>query len=81
MPFVGAGFKKVEALVGPWLEDEIYHLPGQAGETSLAVGAKGVAIWRKATNQTTAVIDATGEVLTDYGNRGDGSMKRLSPKV
>lgn len=79
MPIVGEGFRKAEPWVGPWQEDEIFHLPGQDGETSLAVGARGIAIWRRKDNRTVAVQDLAsgGRVLDDYGNAGDGHLGML----
>jgi hypothetical protein len=76
MPQVGVGFNKFSNLIGPWTEDEIYHSIGSDQETSLAVGAKGFATWRKKTNQTIAVCD-NGEVYSDEGNQGDGSLVKL----
>jgi hypothetical protein len=66
-PVVGEGFRKAEALVGGFVENEIWHLPGTDGKTSLAVGARGYAVWRARTNRTIAVID-DGTVWADGGN-------------
>lgn len=76
MPRVGEGFQKATALVGRWLEDETYHWPGTDREVSLAVGERGYATWRRRTNQTVVVLD-DGSIWTDFGNRGDGRLKRV----
>ena len=73
---VGEGFKKVEHLVGPWLEGQVYHWPGSSHEVSMAVGQHGVAVWYKLRNETYAML-ATGEVYADMGNYGDSYLKRI----
>lgn len=69
VPTVGEGFQKVEGLVGPWREDELWHGAGSEHETSLAIGERGYAIWRKRTNRTVAVLD-DGRIMADDGNAG-----------
>lgn len=78
MPVVGEGFRKCEPYVGPWKEDEIYHAPGTPHQTSLAIGERGFAVYRSATNETIAVTDA-GEILADAGNHTDGVLRRVRP--
>lgn len=78
MPNVGEGFRKCEPFVGPWAEDEVYHANGTDQKTSLAIGARGFAVWRAKTNETIAVTDA-GEILADAGNHADGVLRRVRP--
>lgn len=78
MPVVGEGFRKTEPFVGPWKEDETYHAPGTPHQTSLAIGERGFAVYRSATNETIAVTDA-GEILADAGNHADGVLRRVRP--
>lgn len=80
MPVVGEGYRKVEHLVGPWLEDEIYHRPTQPDTVSMALGQKGWATWSKLTNETVAYTYA-GRLYRDYGNGGDGTVKLVDPKA
>jgi len=78
-PIVGEGFRKAEALVGPWKENEIWHFPGEEHETSMAVGARGFATWRRRTNETIVYCD-NGDVWTDLGNRGNGQLVKVHPR-
>ena len=75
---VGHGFAKVEHLVGPWRHNEVWHGVGTDYETSMAIGERGHATWRKATNRTVAVCD-NGEVFADDGNQG-ATVRKLDPK-
>ena len=74
---IGAGLKKGESLIGPYLESEVYHFPGTDREVSMAVGEYGYATWSRKTNET-AVHTNTGEVYRDYGNWREGKLVRVS---
>lgn len=77
MPTVGPGFQKAVPLIGPFVEDEIYHAPGTDHEVSLAIGAKGYATWSKRLNQVIVVCD-DGRVFDDRGNAGDGYLIQVA---
>ena len=73
---VGEGFKKVAHLVGPWLEPIVYHFAGTDHEIGVAKGAKGTALWDKSRNETYAYC-SNGEIWADYGNYGNGLVRRF----
>ena len=74
---IGAGLRKAESLVGPFLESEQYHFPGTDHEVSLAVGEKGYATWSRTTNEVIAYA-YDGTVYRDFGNRRQGELVRVS---
>lgn len=73
---VGEGFRRATDLIGPWREDELYHAAGTEHETSLAIGATGYAVWRRATNET-IVVEDEGPIWVDRGNLGQGQLRRI----
>lgn len=76
VPNVGQGFQKCVPLIGQFIEDEIYHAPGTAQETSLAITSAGYAVYRKATNETIA-YHQDGRIWADGGNHQDGTMRQV----
>lgn len=78
MHHVGVGFQRAEALIGPWREDEVYHAPGTEHETSMAIGDRGYATWRRLTNETVVHVD-DGSLYSDHGNQGQGILERVYP--
>lgn len=76
---IGEGFKRMIAVLGSPLEDEVYHFPGTDMETSLAVFQNGSASWRKITNETVGTRN-DGAIFTDLGNNGNGQVIQVWPK-
>lgn len=75
---IGAGFKKMIAVLGSPLESEVWHFPGTEMETSLAVFQRGSAMWRRQTNETVGTR-SDGAIFSDLGNAGNGTVIQVYP--
>jgi len=76
---VGQGFTKCISFIGGFIQDQLYHFPGTANETSLAVAERGYAVWRKSTNETWCFAD-DGSSYRDFGNHSTngGALVKVS---
>lgn len=76
---IGQGFLKAKFLLGEFVEDGVYHLPGTQSEVQLAVAERGYATWSPRTNEVVVHL-WDGRIFRDLGNRGSGTFLLVGGK-